>query len=102
MAGRRVRSLLRRRFGRLKVLEFAGVRHGHAQWRCLCDCGNAAVVQGTKLTGGRVVSCGCYRADPDVRTAAAAWVSPRKRKKNARAAVQTRWDQHKELKENLK
>lgn len=35
---------------------------GKKRWKCVCDCGNAAVFVGADLKAGRVVSCGCYRA----------------------------------------
>lgn len=56
-------SLLGRRFGSLRVISFSGRRsgHGHALWRCLCLCGNYAVVDGFSLRYGTTRSCGCRR-----------------------------------------
>ena len=52
------------RYGRLTVLEFAGIeKRKHALWRCRCDCGNEIVVQGKNLRSGNTKSCGCLNAD---------------------------------------
>lgn len=48
-------------FHALKVLEFAEVRSGRSHWRCLCECGAEAVVDGSKLTNGHTRSCGCLQ-----------------------------------------
>lgn len=34
-------NLVGRRFGALVVRETTGVKNGHSQWRCLCDCGRS-------------------------------------------------------------
>ena len=52
------------RFGKLTVIESAGVyrspsgKHHEIKWRCLCDCGNSAVVNGSNLRTGHTTSCG--------------------------------------------
>lgn len=81
------RSLLGMRFGRLVVQEYDEARtpgDHHAHWRCVCDCGQSVVVRGAKLTAGRVVSCGCWRADPAVRQAARLRTPARRRKQIAK------------------
>lgn len=50
------------KFERLTVLEFAGIKHGHKTWKCLCDCGNIKVVRAGHL-GTVIYSCGCYQKD---------------------------------------
>ena len=62
--GRFVKSLVGQRFGRLVVLEYAGVYRSPkgvacSQWKCQCDCGNIKVIQGSALKSGSVVSCKC-------------------------------------------
>lgn len=52
-----------RRFGRLEVLEFHSVKKYVTYWKCLCDCGNVAIVRGWRLTKGRTRSCGCLVKD---------------------------------------
>jgi hypothetical protein len=69
---RKINDLRGRRFGRLAVPADAepDLSDGHARWPCLCDCTGRALVRGSKLVAGLIVSCGCYRADPAVRQAA--------------------------------
>lgn len=52
-----------KRFGRLTVQYSIVRRNGHSGWMCLCDCGNTAVVQTSKLKSGHTKSCGCYMRD---------------------------------------
>jgi hypothetical protein len=70
----RVRSLIGRRFGRLKVQAYGGAaKWGKTMWCCQCDCGALCRVPGRNLLAQdkhRQVSCGCARADPQVRWAA--------------------------------
>lgn len=55
-----VKYLAGRRFGRLEVVERDGSDgFGKATWKCICDCGNTAVIVGYNLTGGSTLSCGC-------------------------------------------
>jgi len=50
------------KFGRLTVVEFAGVnKNQRTMWRCLCDCGRERIVMGYKLVSGHTTSCGCLR-----------------------------------------
>jgi hypothetical protein len=79
-----VRDLKGQTFDRLAVLEEAGVRDSKMYWLCQCDCGNRVTVRGTRLTQGRTVSCGCYRADPAIRSAARMQIPARRRKQIAR------------------
>lgn len=52
------------RFGRLVAVEVAGRdNQGRATWLCLCDCGVEKVIPSRHLGSGRIVSCGCYRAE---------------------------------------
>ena len=47
------------RFGRLRVVEFAGVgAKNHGQHLCVCDCGRERVVRTTNLKRGHTTSCG--------------------------------------------
>lgn len=51
---------LGKRYGFLTVTEFAGNgAYGAARWKCVCDCGEARVIDGTGLRAGRNKSCGC-------------------------------------------
>jgi hypothetical protein len=85
----KVRDLKGRRFGRLIVRELENVR-GHAYWRCRCDCGADTVVRSQKLTSGRIVSCGCFKADPAVRQAARMRTPAARRRQIARLGAAAR------------
>lgn len=57
-------DLTGKRFGRLIVEREHGRNDkGEITWECLCDCGNKKIVSGSHLKSGRVVSCGCARAE---------------------------------------
>jgi hypothetical protein len=56
-------SLVGKRFGKLRVIKFAGVRNQQTWWLCKCDCGNRTTVRGIKLTYGQTKSCGCLRSE---------------------------------------
>jgi len=62
-------DLTGKRFGRLTVLERAGIYKSPDQetymltWRCKCDCGKETVVIGNNLKHGYTRSCGCLRAE---------------------------------------
>ena len=32
-------------------------------WKCECECGNIAIVDGTRLRSGNTKSCGCGKYD---------------------------------------
>ena len=62
--------MLGRKFGRLTVIEFAGLSapsplrgKRKSMFKCRCDCGEIIVVRGNNLKTGHVKSCGCYRKD---------------------------------------
>ena len=55
----RIKNHAGQRFGRLFVLEPDGRNRRHVAWRCRCDCGNEAVINGAKLRSGMTQSCGC-------------------------------------------
>lgn len=49
-----------KRFGRLLVVERNGRdKHNRALWKCVCNCGNIAVVASANLLNGYTKSCGC-------------------------------------------
>lgn len=54
------KNLIGQRFNRLVVQQFAGYtpKH-HAQWVCLCDCGNTKVIKAASFLRGNIKSCGC-------------------------------------------
>lgn len=61
-------DLISWKFGRLTVLEFAGTRTSpggtkRKMWKCICECGNEAVVNTSNLLNGTTKSCGCWKTD---------------------------------------
>ena len=59
-----LKNYVGRRFGMLRVTEYAGKKNGQHRWRCLCDCGNEPIVGQTLLQSGRTKSCGCNGKPP--------------------------------------
>ena len=60
MANKNIESMKGKRFGKLRVLQFAGInQHRKRLWRCLCDCGAFVIVIGSSLRSGATSSCGC-------------------------------------------
>ena len=51
-----------KRIGRLLVLHREGTGKT-AYWKCLCDCGNFAIVWGAALRAGTTKSCGCIHKE---------------------------------------
>ena len=93
----KVKSLIGMRFGRLRVIAFAGMsKSRHSSWCCECDCGNYCRVVGQNLLGhkhGITASCGCKRADPAVQAASRLKVPAKRRVEicaKARASVRKR------------
>lgn len=64
MMGARI-DMTGRRFGRIRVLEYAGTDMvtGRCMWRCVCDCGTEFLADGSNLRYGRTRSCGCLRSE---------------------------------------
>ncbi|CAB1242818.1 conserved hypothetical protein [Clostridiaceae bacterium BL-3] len=56
----KIKDLTGQRFGKLVVLEQAGVdKYQNSLWKCKCDCGNIIVTRRESLTSGSTRSCGC-------------------------------------------
>ena len=89
----KIADLRGRRFGRLTVPTDAEpeIRNRAAYWPCVCDCGQRKYIRAAKLKSSRIVSCGCFRADPAIRQAARMTISARRRKQNAKTAAMSRW-----------
>lgn len=48
------------KYGRLTAVYRAeNSKKGRTRWSCLCDCGNAKIVESHKLVSGHTSSCGC-------------------------------------------
>ena len=50
-------DLAGQRFGKRIALRMVGVRGGHAQWLCRCDCGKESIIESSNLRRGMCVSC---------------------------------------------
>lgn len=61
-------DLTGRRIGRLTVIEETDERRsGSVVWLCECDCGTRKRISAQCLKSGRVLSCGCYNKEKDLR-----------------------------------
>ena len=58
-------DLTNQRFGRLVVIEKVEKYNKEWVWKCQCDCGNIALVEGRNLRGGITRSCGCLKKESD-------------------------------------
>lgn len=56
-------NLINQRFGRLVVTEAAPNKGNKTQWKCKCDCGNEYIGSTDSLRQGKLLSCGCLRAE---------------------------------------
>ena len=53
-------SIVGENFGKLTVIDFAGMKNHKSYWLCKCVCGTEKVIRKDHLTCGKVISCGCY------------------------------------------
>lgn len=61
-------SLVSRVFGRLTVVSRQGSnRHKQALWLCECICSNKATISTNELRSGDTRSCGCLKAEANIR-----------------------------------
>jgi len=56
-------DLTGKKLGRLTAIEFVPRKGRRSKWRCVCDCGNEALVDGHRLRSGGTLSCGCFRQE---------------------------------------
>ena len=56
---RLIKDLIGRRFGKLIVKEYLGIKDHKSLWRCDCDCGGGIDASCTSLTTGKLKSRGC-------------------------------------------
>lgn len=59
----KINNLTGRKFSRLNVDSFAGIRNHKAYWNCTCDCGQKVTVSGNNLLSGNTESCGCIHSE---------------------------------------
>ena len=53
------KNLINQVFDRLTVIEYYETINGRGHWRCLCECGEEAIVATDHLLSGHTKSCGC-------------------------------------------
>jgi hypothetical protein len=59
-----LKDLAGQTFTRLTVVSRAeNDRHGKVMWRCLCECGQSVVVNGSSLIRGLTQSCNCLKRE---------------------------------------
>lgn len=63
----KVKNISGQKFGRLTAISVDHVEHktyGNIYfWKCICDCGNTKVCQGSHLRSGGIKSCGCLQKE---------------------------------------
>ena len=52
-----------KRYGRLILLEYAGIRKANRYFKCRCDCGNEKVIALSSLIQKATKSCGCLHRE---------------------------------------
>jgi hypothetical protein len=59
-------NLSGKKFNRLLVLEIISCRNSkdnRTKYKCLCDCGNTKIIDGSLIKTGRTKSCGCLQKE---------------------------------------
>lgn len=56
-------NLVGKKFGKISVINYIGVRSGHRYFMCKCDCGKQIESRGSHLVDGSIKSCGCSQID---------------------------------------
>ena len=56
-------DMIGKKFGRLTVIDYYGVKKHHAQWLCQCECGLTTLAYAYQLNNGKKQSCGCLRIE---------------------------------------
>ena len=62
-----LKNLVNQKFGLLTVLSYEYTKKtpsGASKifWKCKCDCGNEAIIEGNALRTGNTKSCGCIKS----------------------------------------
>lgn len=51
------------KYGKLRVISIDRIVEYKRYWKCVCECGGEAIVQGYNLVSGHTSSCGCVRKE---------------------------------------
>lgn len=81
----RVKDLIGRRFGRLTVVAYAGIRSRRATWYCKCDCDEECEASSNVLLHGLKRSCGCLALESVRAVGRANKKDPEEKRKGRRA-----------------
>jgi hypothetical protein len=54
-----IATITGKRYGKLNVVSFAGIRRTRSDWNCVCDCGKLVTATQDNLSRGKAKSCGC-------------------------------------------
>ena len=57
--GKHTKNIAGKRFGKLTVEKYIGIRKRQAVWLCKCDCGKETYTIARHLLSGGTISCGC-------------------------------------------
>lgn len=60
-------DLIGKTYNRLTIVSFHSVKKGRTHFLCKCSCGNTTIVNLSKLNYGSTKSCGCIKANSNVR-----------------------------------
>lgn len=55
-------NLINKKFGKLFVQEFYGIKKNQRYWKCICECGQERILSSYVLLSGHTESCGCVRS----------------------------------------
>lgn len=55
-------NLINKKFGKLFVQEFYGIKNNQRYWKCICECGQERILSSYVLLSGHTESCGCIRS----------------------------------------
>ena len=56
-------NLIGKRFGKLVVMKYNGLKNGRTSWLCKCDCGNECITIAHSLKSNKTKSCGCIHRE---------------------------------------
>lgn len=57
------KDLTGKKFGRLTITSYAGMKGGYSHWNCECECGTRIVAESYNIRCGNTNSCGCWKRE---------------------------------------
>ena len=61
MTQKQIIKTIGKKFGHLRIIDFAYIKQTNSYWKCSCDCGNEKIISLNKLKSGDTHSCGCLK-----------------------------------------